>query len=170
MAKKENKGFGKKWKKEQDRLGTFTPLEAGTFPFQIVGAEIAKNKAGNGRNFIVEYEELKGPDKGSTFRQWYSFENPNEETEDIAAKHISSLCDAIGINFQKLKDPKDVLKKKLNLTITVSPGSGKFGPVNNIVEYLEYSSKVKKDEDEPNFDEDKKKKDKKDKKKDKKKK
>ena len=148
---KANKGFGKKWKKEQDRLGTFTPLEAGTNPFVITSSEIMPNKDKTGSNYVVEYKALKGPDKGRTFKKWYAFENLNPDTEEGAAKHIASLCDAIGIDFDKFEDPKDALKKKLKLTLKVSPAKDSYGPSNDIQAYLPFKSKDDEDEtdDEP---------------------
>lgn len=132
MAK--SKGFGHKFKKEQKRMGVFEPLPEGWYTCQITSTEINKTKAGDGRVLTVIYKVLKGEHKDKEFRDYLTFDHPNEQTVDIAASALASMCDATEIKWP-IKDHVQYHKKKLDVRLVVVPGDGQYGPGNEIKQY-----------------------------------
>jgi len=165
MAK--DKGFGKKWKGNQDRLGVFSPLEKGDYKAVIKSASTGPTKAKDGKVLAIKYEIVSGDDKGRTFSEFLTYEHQNPTTEEISAQHIASLCDAVGIEFEELERPSEFVGKKVTLTLGITPGNDEYGPGNKVTAYNPFKSKSKdedEDEDEEKPKKDKKKKDKKKKK------
>lgn len=146
MAKKEKsgkKGFGKKWDKNQSRLGKFEPVPKGEYRFQIKEAEINPTKNKDGRVLTLTHEILKGDFKGKTVKEYICFEHSNPETERIAASRIASICDAIGVEFTELEGPEELVGKKFIGDVSIAPADGDYGPKNRLDGYEEYTGKDK---------------------------
>lgn len=163
MAKKSKSNFGKGFNKEQERKGTFTPLPVDTYFFQCIKSEDVENSKGTGRNYKSEWKVLKGEFKNRTLKLSYSYDNPNEQTVNIALGAMASMCDAAGIKFEKFSDPKLMLKKKIQMKLSVTaPEKGsQYGPQNDVIEFLPFDAEIEKSDSGPDFEEGKKKKKKK---------
>lgn len=140
MAKKGKGSFGKGFKKEQERKGVFTPIDAGRYKLQCVKSEDVENSKKTGRNYKSEWKVLEGEFKNRTIKLSYSYDNPSEQAENIANAAIASMCDAAGVTFEKFTDPKMMLKKKIQAEVIVQPPEkgSQYGPQNDISVFLDY--------------------------------
>lgn len=147
MAK--NKGFGKGFKKEQERKGVFTPIPPGRYFLQCIVSKDEENSKNTGYNFKTDWKVIKGEHKERVIKVSCSYDNPSEQAVEIANAEIASMCDAAGVKFEKFTDPKQMLKKKIQAEVGVeAPEKGsKYGPKNIILQYLDYDSDLPEDEE-----------------------
>lgn len=130
MAKKKS-GFGKKFNKEQNRMGAFNPYPEGWYSMKIESVEINPTKAKDGKVLTAVHVIQKGDHKKKQLKDFICFEHPNEQTEDIAAQKLASMCDAIGVDWP-MKDEQVFKNSKMDVYLTIEPGSGKYGPSNSV--------------------------------------
>lgn len=138
---KEKDAFKKKFKKDQERSGNFTPFPSGIYPSQISNPKIEKNSSGDGKHLYIEFVFLTGKHKGKIIKEWISFEHSNEQTESIGLGKIASICDCIKLKFEKLQKASELDKKKINITLGQKPAEGSYGPGNKVVSYSPFDKK-----------------------------
>lgn len=71
-------------------------IPPGKYRCVIVGSSEKANKAGTGTFVEFIYQVTEGPQKGSSIKDRFNFENPNKKAVDIAFAQFKALAQAAG--------------------------------------------------------------------------
>jgi hypothetical protein len=122
----------------QAELGDFDPIPRGDYVAHIIESEMLDTKAGDGSYLKLTYQILDGEHRERLLWSNLNLDNPNAKAVEIAYKHLTSLCKALGIT--NMGNDSEVLHgKPVIIKVTVKPGNAEFGPQNSIKGYEPYT-------------------------------
>ena len=125
----------KKWRDDQERLGSFKVYPNGEYIAKVVKSSVEKTNAGDGKYMKYTWQFIKGDFKGKEHAEIINHENPNSQAEEIADKAIASMCDAMGIKPSKFTDTKQAHNIPCRITLTTNEAKGKYSESNSISVY-----------------------------------
>lgn len=105
------------------------PLEVlppGRYLAQIVESEMLPTKAGDGQYLKLVMEVLEGPHARRKIFDQLNLVNRNEQTVEIAQRHLSAICHAVG--QIQVTDSEQLHFRPLAVTLKVEPaGLDRYG-------------------------------------------
>ncbi|MGI9305432.1 MAG: DUF669 domain-containing protein [Gammaproteobacteria bacterium] len=109
------------------------PVPAGWYSVQIVDSQVAFNDQKQNKRITLTYQILDGTYKDRKIMDGLNIENPNQQTVEIARKHLSTLCRAVGL--AGVSDTYELHGRPLQIRVNVREAQGEFGPQNEVKEY-----------------------------------
>ena len=122
----------------------FEPLPAGTYGAKIVKAEVKDNKAGTGKNVVVQFSLLgeKGV-KGRKITEYISVQNQNPDATRIGMAKLKDLIIKSGVSDPStVNDISDITGNMVGLKLKVEAGRGDYGPQNRVQGFKEYTDEL----------------------------
>lgn len=139
------KGF--KLKDEQQGLGSFEAIPAGTYVGKVIESSIVKTKDKKGNMMVFVWEVLKGDQKDAKIWDRVNFENENPKAVEIAQKTLASMCEAIGVKKSKFVDTSQMHGVPCEIKVSIEiDDSGKYDPSNGIKNIFAMGKKSKADD------------------------
>jgi hypothetical protein len=114
------------------------PLPAGWYKAVFTASEEKPTKAQTGSYLQLTAEIIEGEYQGRKVIERLNLNNPNSTAVEIAQRTLSGICRAIGVMTPR--DSVDLHDKPFMVKVAVKPGSGDYGPNNEIKEYSEPKS------------------------------
>lgn len=111
----------------------FTPIPAGKYLATMIASEFKKTKSGTGEFLECTFKIAEGANKGRTVKSRLNLKNQNEQTVQIAAGELSSICRAVGV--LKPNDSCDLHNIPLEITVAVTNPDEKGRMYNEISGY-----------------------------------
>jgi len=116
----------------------FTPIPAGKYLAIMVESNFKKTKSGTGEYLECVFKVAEGANKGRTVKARLNLKNPNEQTVQIAAGELSSICRAVGV--LKPNDSHDLHNVPIEITVGVTNADEKGRVYNEISGYSKRGS------------------------------
>lgn len=115
-----------------DGGGDYGPLPKGEYVVTVDASEVKKSKAG--ANYLVYTYKVLGPTHENRLL-WDNLNlwHPNDKPRDIARGTLRKIAHACGV--QSVDDSRQLLGKKMRITVDVRPGNGDYGPSNTVKKY-----------------------------------
>jgi hypothetical protein len=103
---------------------SFTPIPAGRYQVEIIDSDVRATKAGNGHYLHLTFRVVEGPYEGKQVWDNVNFDNPNQQTVEIAQKTLRKLCRLCGYRTAILENTEDLHFKRfyINVVIETTPG------------------------------------------------
>lgn len=111
------------------------PIPAGWYKAVFTASEEKPTKAQTGSYLQLTAEVIEGEHHGRKIIERLNLNNPNSTAVEIAQRTLSGICRAIGVMTPR--DSSDLHDKPFMVKVAVKPGSGDYGPNNEIKEYAE---------------------------------
>jgi hypothetical protein len=105
-------------------------LPAGWYTAIITDAELKDTKAGTGKYIKVRYDITGPSSQGRCVFGNFNISNPNPKAEEIGRQQLGDLMRALGL--AAVNDTEQLLNGHLTIKIDVRPGSGDYGPQNEV--------------------------------------
>jgi len=102
---------------EPDNGGEFELIPKGDYDAVIVASEIKETKAGNGHYLKLEVEILGPTHNGRKIWEQLNIDNPNKVAVEIANRQLRSICDAVGMGNQMIRDSEELHDRPLVVRI-----------------------------------------------------
>jgi len=118
---------------QYEPLGSFEPIPAGDYIASILSSEFKLTKDGTGRYLELKFEVLDGDYKGRNLWARLNLENKNPKAVEIAQRELGTICRAV--NRIHISDSAELHGIPMMVKVAVSPGSGGYGPSNDIKGY-----------------------------------
>lgn len=112
---------------------SYDPLPAGWYKAVFTTSEEKPTKAMTGSYLQMTAEIIEGEYQGRKLIERLNLNNPNSTAVEIAKRTLSGICRATGIMTPR--DSSDLHDKPFMVKVAVKPGSGDYGPSNEIKEY-----------------------------------
>jgi hypothetical protein len=109
---------------------SFDLLPAGWYTAIITDAELKDTKAGTGKYIKVRYDITGPSSQGRCVFGNFNIQNPNPKAEEIGRQQLGDLMRALGL--AAVNDTEQLLNGHLTIKIDVRPGSGDYGPQNEV--------------------------------------
>jgi hypothetical protein len=109
------------------------PLPAGWYKAVFTASEEKPTKAQTGSYLQLTAEVIEGEHHGRKLIERLNLNNPNSTAVEIAQRTLSGICRAIGVMTPR--DSSDLHDKPFMVKVAVKPGSGEYGPNNEIKSY-----------------------------------
>lgn len=109
------------------------PLPAGWYKAVFTASEEKPTKAQTGSYLQLTAEVIEGEHHGRKIIERLNLNNPNSTAVEIAQRTLSGICRAIGVMTPR--DSSDLHDKPFMVKVAVKPGSGDYGPNNEIKSY-----------------------------------
>ena len=116
----------------------FDVLPPGDYKVQIVQSDMLETKNGDGQYLWLEMDIIDGEYQGRKFWDRLNLINPNQQAQEIAQKHLSAICHAVG--QLSVQDSEELHFKPLLAKVKVEPRKdtgkndnriGAYKPVND---------------------------------------
>jgi hypothetical protein len=114
------------------------PLPAGWYKAVFTASEEKPTKAQTGSYLQLTAEIIEGEYQSRKVIERLNLNNPNSTAVEIAQRTLSGICRAIGVMTPR--DSVDLHDKPFMVKVAVKPGSGDYGPNNEIKSYEPVSS------------------------------
>lgn len=101
----------------------FTPLPAGDYIVQIIGAVIDDTKSG-GKMLKFEYQVMTGPHADRKIFDRLNIVNDNETAVKIAYQSLAKITNAVGLVVAK--DTMEYVGKRMVVSLDIEPGKGTY--------------------------------------------
>jgi hypothetical protein len=105
-------------------------LPAGWYTAIITDAELKDTKAGTGKYIKVRYDITGPSSQGRCVFGNFNIQNPNPKAEEIGRQQLGDMMRALGL--AAVNDTEQLLNGHLTIKIDVRPGSGDYGPQNEV--------------------------------------
>jgi hypothetical protein len=112
----------------------FPVIPPGTYVVQIIESEMRATKDGTGQFLRLVHEVCDGPHAGKKITNNLNLINANQQTVDIAQRHLSQICHAVGV--MSVSDSEQLHMKRMMAEVAVMPPKGQFGESNAVRRYL----------------------------------
>ncbi len=123
---------------DQPELGSFEAIPRGKYVAQIIDSEMKETNAGDGQYLELQYQILEGEYRGRSVWSRLNLDNPSPMAVEIAYKHLTSLCKAIGV--KDLGDDSAPLHgKPLIIRVSVTPATAQYEANNDVKGYEPYT-------------------------------
>ena len=110
----------------------FDLIPAGSYVAEIIDAEIAQPRSGDGHMLKLTWKITKGDYEGRQLWQMLCFEHSNPQTQSIARRTLKDLCDAFGIKEQ-ISDPEIFKYKPARIRVGIEVDkTGQYDDQNRI--------------------------------------
>jgi len=121
---------------ESEKLGDFTPIDAGVYPAQIVKSEMKPTQSGDGAYLQLEFEVLEGQFVGRKLWARLNLTNKNPVTVEIAQKTLATICECLEVEI--LEDSEQLHGKPMLINVIVKPAQAQYAAQNDIKGYSKY--------------------------------
>jgi Protein of unknown function (DUF669) len=103
---------------------SFAPLPAGRYQVEIIESDVRATKAGNGHYLHLTFRVVEGPHEGRQLFDRINFDNPSQQTVEIAQKTLRKLCRLCGYRPAVLENTEELHFKRfhINVGIETTPG------------------------------------------------
>lgn len=119
----------------EDMNSGFEPLPKGDYVSVVKESDIKVTAKKTGKFIKLKFEVISGEFKGRFFWNNINFINPNDMTEEIAAKELGTLCRACGIRGP-LQDTKQLHGKPIIVSLKITPANKDYPPGNAPTGYV----------------------------------
>jgi hypothetical protein len=109
---------------------SFDLLPAGWYTCIITDAEVKDTKAGNGQYIKIRYDITGPSSQGRCVFGNLNIKNPNPKAEEIGRQQLGDIMRALGL--VAVNDTDQLINGHLSIKIDVRPGSGDYGPQNEV--------------------------------------
>jgi len=116
-----------------ESLGSFKPVPAGTYLAMIVDSEWVNTKAGDGKYLLLHFKILDGEFAGRIILDILNLDNPNPIAVEIADKTLNTICEACKKFGVKKSDELHGIA--LNINIIIKEATEKYDAQNKIKSY-----------------------------------
>jgi Protein of unknown function (DUF669) len=109
----------------------FVPIPAGRYQVEIIESDVRATKAGNGHYLHLAFRVVEGPYEGRQVWDNVNFDNPSQQTVEIAQKTLRKLCRLCGYRPAVLENTEELHFKRfyINVAIETTPG---YDPKNTV--------------------------------------
>ncbi|MGI9304935.1 MAG: DUF669 domain-containing protein [Gammaproteobacteria bacterium] len=114
-------------------LEPLEPVPPGWYPVQIVDSNVGFNDLKQNKRITLTYQVLDGSYKDRKVTDGLNIENPNQQTVEIARKHLSTLCRTVGLSH--VSDTYELHGRPLQIRVNVRAAEGEFAERNEVKEY-----------------------------------
>jgi hypothetical protein len=110
---------------------SFAPIPAGRYLVEIIETDVKPTKAGNGHYLYLVFRVVEGPYEGRQLWDRINFDNPSQQTVEIAQKTLRKLCRLCGYRPAVLENTQELHFKRfyINVAIETTPG---YDPQNTV--------------------------------------
>lgn len=134
---------------QEEGMGDFTPVPAGTYTAEITKSEIKDTKAGTGKYINLQWKIIEGDYAKRVIFDLINIVNPSETAVEIGRKRIKSICDAVGII--SLTDTDQLHGKPIYINVVIKEDEN-YGPKNVIKKYESIDGNSNSSESDNPFD------------------
>ncbi len=125
----------------QPELGDFEAIPRGKYVAQIIDSEMMDTRAEDGQYLNLQFQILEGDFRGRSVWARLNLDNPTAMAVEIAYKHLTSICKAIGI--VDMGDDSEVLHgKPMVIKVTVKPPTAQYEASNEVKGYEPYTGEA----------------------------
>lgn len=126
--------------KDNEKMGDFTPIDAGTYPAHIVASDMKETKDGEGHYLQLRFQILGGEFNGRVVFDRLNLQNKNVQTVEIAKKALATICEVCGIDL--LNDSEQLHNIPMNIKVVIKPAKAQYAEQNEIKGYEPHDGKV----------------------------
>ena len=109
---------------------SYDPIPKGVYDAIIIGSAVKKTNAGNGSYLELTFELITAPFTGRKIWSRLNLQNPNQKAEEIAARDLSAICQAVGKTH--VEDSEELHNLPLSIIVhdSLNPSTN---TVNNVI-------------------------------------
>ena len=109
---------------------SYDPIPKGVYDAIIIGSAVKKTNAGNGSYLELTFELITTPFTGRKIWSRLNLQNPNQKAEEIAARDLSAICQAVGKTH--VEDSEELHNLPLSIIVhdSLNPSTN---TVNNVI-------------------------------------
>lgn len=119
----------------------FEPLPEGEYQAQIIEVEKKETKSGTGSYLKITYVITEGQYRNRRLYMNLNLWNPNEKTVQIANGQLKKMCDAMGLDFEKVNDTNQLIGIDHVISVVVRPAVGQYQASNDVKRWLPFDNK-----------------------------
>lgn len=119
--------------RQVEPMGEYSPVPAGDYTAVISSSEEKPTKDNTGSYIEIWFEIIDGQQKGRKVVSRLNLNNKNQTAVDIAKRELSSICHAV--NVLSPRDSSELHNLPMSIKVVVTPGTGNYGPGNEIKAY-----------------------------------
>lgn len=114
--------------------GSYSPIPAGEYVFQLTGAELKQTKDGSGQYIKGEFTVIAPSYQGRKVFQNFNIYNRNSEAERIGRSQLKALAVAVGLDT--LRDTDELIGRTVAARVSIEKDkSGKYDDQNRLSKY-----------------------------------
>lgn len=114
--------------------GSYSPIPAGEYVFQLTGAELKQTKDGSGQYIKGEFTVIAPSYQGRKVFQNFNIYNRNSEAERIGRSQLKALAIAVGLDT--LRDTDELIGRTVAARVSIEKDkSGRYDDQNRLSKY-----------------------------------